>query len=93
MNEVEKFIERRWSDTDAHWSDGNCYWFAQILVMRFSYLQLYYLPVQGHFVAGDQLQYYDATGKIILTEEPLLFEDIVHNDPTWAARLLRYCRD
>lgn len=93
MDEVVDFIERRWSGTHAHWTDGNCYWFAQILIMRFPYLKLYYMPVEGHFVAGTLSRYYDITGENHSKEKPILFEEIVKSDPQWAARLLRDCRD
>ena len=93
LNEIEEFIHRRWSNTDAHWLDGNCYWFAQILVMRFPYLRLYYMPVHGHFVAGTPSRYYDAKGENFYPEKPILFEKIEETDPVWAARLLRDCRN
>lgn len=93
MDEVQGFIKRRWSDTDAHWTDGNCYWFAQILIMRFPYLRLYYMPISGHFVAGTPSRYYDAKGENKEKEKPLLFDVIKKTDPLWAARLLRDCRD
>ena len=93
MDEVEKFIEKRFGDTDAHWTDGNCYWFAQILIMRFPYLQLYYLPIEGHFVAGTPSRWYDAKGKNFSKEKPMLFEEIKKTDPLWAEHVLRDCRD
>lgn len=93
MDCVERFIQRRWSHTDAYWTDGNCYWFAHILITRFPYLHLYYLPITGHFIAGDGTNFYDATGKLQLKEKGILFTDLLHDDPTWGARLLRDCRD
>lgn len=93
MDEIEEFISRRWSTSDAHWLSGNCYWFAQILIMRFPYLRLYYLPVEGHFVAGTPSRYYDATGKNQSKEKPILFDEIKQTDPAWAERLLRDCRN
>jgi hypothetical protein len=93
MDKVEKFIEKRFGDTDAHWADGNCYWFAQILIMRFPYLRLYYLPIEGHFVAGTPSRWYDANGKNFSKEKPMLFEEIKKTDPLWAEHVLRDCRD
>ena len=93
MDEIEEFISRRWSTSDAHWLSGNCYWFAQILIMRFPYLRLYYLPVEGHFVAGTPSRYYDATGRNSSKEKPILFDEIKQTDPAWAERLLRDCRN
>ena len=93
MDEIEEFISRRWSTSDAHWLSGNCYWFAQILIMRFPYLRLYYLPAEGHFVAGTPSRYYDATGRNLSKEKPILFDEIKQTDPAWAERLLRDCRN
>lgn len=92
-DEVLEFIYRRWIDTDAYWFTGNCYWFAQILLIRFPYLRLYYLPIAGHFVAGTPSRYYDASGINTSNEKPILFEEIEKSDPEWAARLLRDCRN
>ena len=92
-DEVLEFIYRRWIDTQAHWCTGNCYWFAQILLMRFPYLRLYYMPITGHFVAGTPAKYYDANGINKSDEKPILFEEIQQTDPEWAARLLRDCRN
>ena len=93
MNEILDFIARRWQDTNAHWLDGNCYWFAKILIARFPYLHLYYMPIEGHFVAGTPSKYYDATGENQSTEKPILFDELANKDPAWAARILRDCRD
>ena len=92
-DEVLEFIYRRWTGTNAHWCTGNCYWFAQILLMRFPYLRLYYMPITGHFVAGTPSRYYDVNGLNRDKEKPILFEEIEKEDPVWAARLLRDCRD
>lgn len=89
MDKVEEFIRRRWGDTDAHWQDGNCYWFALILTQRFpSLLKLYYLPIIGHFIAGDGTNFYDSTGKINPPEKPAIEEEL---DPLEYGRLLRDC--
>ena len=93
MDEVEEFIQRRWKGTDAHWLDGNCYWFAHILTARFPYLKIYYMPLSGHFVAGTPSRYYDANGENKDKEKPILFDKIRQVDPVWAARLVRDCRD
>jgi hypothetical protein len=93
MNEVLDFIKRRWSNTDAHWTDGNCYWFALILVNRFSFLKIYYLPLIGHFVAGNSAtnEYYDALGQYELTERTILFDDIKEVDNFWYEHIVRDC--
>jgi hypothetical protein len=87
---VEDFIRRRWQ-VNSHFLDGNCLWFAIILTIRFPELEIYYLPIQGHFIVGKNNTYYDWTGKIIPKEEPLLFEDIKQTDPLWYSYLIRDC--
>ena len=77
---VEDFIHRRWQ-VNSHFLDGNCLWFATILTIRFPELEIYYLPIQGHFIVGKNNTYYDWKGKIILKEESLLFEYIKQNRP------------
>ena len=92
MDEVLEFIQRRFTK-DADWTNGNCYWFARILCERFPYLRLYYEVIRGHFVAGTPSRYYDFGGINQDDEKPILFEEIERDDPIWAARILRDCRD
>ena len=90
MNEVVEFINRRW-EKDSRWLDGNCYWFAHILTSRFPYLEIYYLPVEGHFIAGDGNSFYDWSGLIKLRERPSLLSYLQQEDPSWYARIVRDC--
>lgn len=92
-DEVLDFISRRFANTNANWLTGNCYWFAQLLCVRFPYLKIYYMPIEGHFVAGTPSRYYDWTGLNTMAEKPILFQEIQQTDPQWAARILRDCRD
>ena len=87
---VEDFIKRRWQ-IDSHFLDGNCLWFATILTIRFPELEIYYLPIQGHFIVGKNNIYYDWTGKIELEEKPILFNSIKNNDSLWYSHLIRDC--
>lgn len=95
QEEVLEFINRRWKNSSAHWLDGNCYWFAHILCTRFPYLDIIYLPVQGHFVAGlyEDKIYFDWAGlaKPIEGEVPVRLEWILINDINWYKRLIRDC--
>ena len=91
MNEVEEFISRRWADNNGNFLNGNCYWFAKILVIRFPYLKIYYLPTEGHFVAGIDNTYYDCTGHVLLKEEPVSLEEIENTDKLWYNRIYRDC--
>lgn len=92
-DEVLDFIERRWRGTDARWNSGNCYWFALILIKRFPYLKMYYLPIQGHFIAGDGKKFYDIGGEVHSSKDLISLDFIYMNDPNWYYRLMRDCRD
>lgn len=93
---IYDFISRRFSE-DCDWMNGNCLWFAQILVWRFSEeLNIYYEPVAGHFYAGTQdgRFFFDWKGfynEEDLENEPILLSDIAYLDETWYSRLMRDC--
>ena len=91
---VLDFICRRWH-MDSGWKTGNCYWFAKILTCRFPSLRIYYLPIEGHFIAGDPIFhiYYDWDGLCYPNEEPIDLEELADTDPAWYWRLMRDCRD
>lgn len=95
QDEVLEFIDRRWKGHDANWMEGNCYWFAYILCARFPKLEMIFLPIEGHFVAGDLAhnRFYDWTGLVELTEAPHRFSKILVEDPLWYSHILRDCRN
>jgi len=91
MNEIIDFINRRWS-IDCKWHDGNCWWFAYILITRFPEMKMYYLPKIGHFVAGlSSSQLFDHRGIYETDEEPILVEKIKEQDTLWYEHLMRDC--
>ena len=90
MYAILDFISRRWQK-DANWLDGNCYWFAYILKTRFPFLEIYYLPIAGHFICGDGVQFYDWTGVVDPEEVPFLLSDIEKQDILWYDRIVRDC--
>ena len=90
MDEVLDFINRRWQK-DCDWTNGNCYWFAHILTARFPNLEIFYLPISGHFVAGDGFSFYDWTGQVTLTEKAINWRQLEHDDNLWHGRLVRDC--
>lgn len=90
MYEILDFIKRRWRK-DANWLDGNCYWFAHILKTRFPFLEIYYLPIVGHFICGDGVCFYDWTGVVDPEEVPFLLSDIEKQDGLLYDRLFRDC--
>ena len=93
MDQIVDFIKRKFSQTNANWQNGNCYWFARILCDRFpAQLQIYYLPIEGHFIAGNGEQFYDWTGLLDLKNIPRVpFKNIQETDPTWYYRLCDNC--
>lgn len=87
---IIEFIKRRFSD-DCNWLCGNCLWFAIILKERFPYLDIYYLPIDGHFVVGDGNVFYDWSGVIDPEEPPIKLDDIKMTDKLWYDKLMRDC--
>ena len=88
---VEKFIFERFPEEDK-WLTGNCYYFAAILCKRFPGLVIYYLPIRGHFVAGDGKDYYDWTGKVDVNgDDPVIFSHLRQDDKPLYERLRRDC--
>ena len=63
MNEILEFIRCRFS-VDCNWTTGNCYYFAIILLSRFTEGIIYYDVIYGHFVFEYKNHYYDWTGEI-----------------------------
>lgn len=92
-NEILDFINRRWKNRNQSMLDGNCYWFAKILKSRFFFLGIYYMPVEGHFVAGSENKYYDANGEVISDTPKIPLCEIRDTDYEWYDRLMRDCRD
>lgn len=91
--EILEFIKKRFSSTNANWTNGNCYWFAKILTERFPDLIIYYEPTHGHFVAGSRENhvYYDYNGVVKERGIYTPFKIIEEEDPLWFDRLVRDC--
>lgn len=91
-DDILEFIRRRFSK-DGDWTCGNCLWFAAILARRFPRVDIWYLPIEGHFVVRDvDGVFYDWTGRIeALDEEPFEFVQLKYDDPLLYERLLRDC--
>lgn len=58
---IEDFIRRRFPE-EAKWTEGNCYYFAKILEIRFPGGKIMYEPVEGHFLYLYKGKYYDHGG-------------------------------
>ena len=63
-SEVLDFIKRRFPK-DSNWTDGNCYYFAIILLARFPNAVIYYDTLKGHFFATIDSVPYDWNGIIV----------------------------
>lgn len=95
--EVIEFIHKRFPD-DCNWKNGNCYFFALILVGRFRNLKIYHEPVIGHFMAGDGERFYDFSGRInpdTFYTQPELFEKVTFfkesSDDSYNRALYKSC--
>lgn len=91
--EVLEFIKRRFP-TDCNWCNGNCYYFAVILCKRFSWLEPYYLPIEGHFMAGNGTFFFDHRGvhyKSELEETPYEWSKYEEFDCLDYNRIVRDC--
>lgn len=61
--EILNFIKRRFSD-NCNWLNGNCYYFALILLFRFPKGKIYYDVINGHFIYGIDDMFFDWSGEI-----------------------------
>lgn len=70
---VETFISRfkfnYKKELEYIFTSGNCYYFAVILKDRFNG-EIYYLPIENHFISKINNKYYDITGEIGFNEVP-----------------------
>ena len=62
-----------------------------ILKTRFPLLDIYYLPIIGHFITSDGENYYDWSGVYLPEERPIKWEVLTEQDELWAQRLIRDC--
>lgn len=94
-NRIEEFIRKfkfKYSDElEEVFTSGNCYYFALILKEKFSG-EIYYLPIDNHFICRVMSSYYDITGRIEPTEHPVKWSDF-KSDKTWRRRIIRDCID
>lgn len=90
---ILSFIKRRFPQ-DCNWTTGNCYFFAQILHLTFGG-DIYYDPIDGHFLCLIDNNFYDWTGlKNYSQEEINLFykwNELFSIDPIYYNRIIRDC--
>lgn len=69
---------------------GNCYWFAEILLVEFGGV-ICYDQIQGHFATSINNDLYDITGVIEDTEDFKPFSMIFSEDHLLYERICRDC--
>lgn len=94
MNKVERFIDKfkfcHAKELEEVFTKGNCYYFAVILKDRFDG-DIYYLPIDNHFICKIEDKYYDITGKVKPTEIPIPWIIYKKKDEAEAKRIIRDC--
>lgn len=78
--------------TVERFTNGCCYWFAQILCGRFKRGRMYYNPVDGHFATKIDGRIYDITGEIPPSKDWLDWLCYMVNEPVEAGRVIRACK-
>ena len=91
--EIIKFIEQfQRPDTITVFTNGMCYWFAEILAKRFPKGQIVYDDIWNHFAYKLDSRIYDITGDI--TDKSDRFEDWeVFREKDWrhTCRIYQHC--
>lgn len=95
MDKIEEFINRRFQ-SDCDWLEGNCYYFARILKMRFKG-EIWYDLVEGHFLFRSFDKFYDWGGwreeydfsKPETVENLVKWADYKRVDPVHYERIVR----
>ena len=93
MNEVLKFIDKfnRWDQVIECFTNGNCYWFAYILVGRFPSGTIVYDEIENHFGCLIDDKVYDITGDVTKCYNWETWQEVYLRDPLHGKRILRDC--
>lgn len=71
-DKVINFLSRRFPlDKDCNWLDGNCYYMAKILKMRFPAGDIFYDVIDGHFLFNLSNKFYDFRGLVEIAESDM----------------------
>ena len=92
-DQVLEFIKRRFP-IDCNWCNGNCYWFAAMLHMRFPNLKIWLFPIENHFMVGDREKFYDWNGIRFLSdceEVPIEWDKVEQFDSLYFQHIVRDC--
>ena len=85
---IDKFKFAYKGELEFVFTSGNCYYFAVILKERFGG-EIYYLPIDNHFVCKIDKEYYDITGKAGFNEKPYKWDS--YPDELEKKRIIRDC--
>lgn len=72
-------------------TQGCCYWFAEILSIRSGGCPIVYAPIDCHFGCkiGDRI--YDITGDVTTSYEWVDWHQYKNDDPIHASRIIQSC--
>ncbi len=89
MNFIGKFQNE---GTIKTFTEGCCYWFAEILRRRFPGL-IMYNPIDNHFAfaTSTDARLYDITGELEKTKDWSIWEEYKRRDNLETERIYRYC--
>lgn len=94
MNRIETFIDKfkfiYKQELEYVFTSGNCYYFAVILKEHFNG-EIYYLPIENHFICKIDKEYYDITGKAKFNEKPYKWSELETYDNLLYRRIIRDC--
>lgn len=90
QDEVLEFIHRRFP-IDSHFLDGNCFYFSQLLLLRFPTGSVWYDVILGHFIFLYNGKYYDWTGEVHPDGYLVEWDKFDEYDSLLKQRIIRDC--
>lgn len=90
LNFINDFKGKYPAEIEDVFSNGYCYWFAEILHQRFNGI-IYYLPIKNHFITKINGKYFDITGEVIPDEKVYEWEYYANFDYLDYNRVVKNC--
>ena len=88
---IEKFKFTGKTIVEELFTCGNCYYFAVILKERFKVGDIFYLPIESHFVWKYDGVLFDIKGEHGTSERAYSWEEYKKMEPLGAKRIERDC--
>ena len=88
---IEKFKFTGKAILEELFTCGNCYYFAVILKERFKTGEIFYLPIENHFVWKYDGVLFDIRGEHSTNERAYSWEEYKKIEPLVAKRIKRDC--